>query len=187
MPGSLISCQCICTTTLCMHSIKAGVPQALRSNKRIDGLYLYVRTSAPSVLSARQKQRLKEADSTIQKRLSWAGAQVAKAQKPGLFDNIVENTQLDQVCMQHNERAIQHTVKLSGLLQHAAALTSSLLCAVVVRSATCQLCVVHGMRTSSLGYNFKHPEHLHISSRSAVVYLCFQSRYVTWLPALRCT
>lgn len=71
--------------------------QALRANKRIDGLYLYVNTSSPDVLSSRQKQRLAEPDSTLSRRVAWAKQQVTKSQSPGLFDAIVPNTTIDQV------------------------------------------------------------------------------------------
>lgn len=71
--------------------------QALRSNKRIDGLYLYVNTSSPEVLGRRQKKRLAEAASTLDKRLTWAKQQVAKSQEPGLFDALISNTSLVEV------------------------------------------------------------------------------------------
>lgn len=79
--------------------------QALRSNPRIDGLYLYVSTSTPDLLAERQKQRLAEAASTLSKRLAWAKQQVAKSASPGLFDNIIPNTGFTEVsrCCQHNQ------------------------------------------------------------------------------------
>jgi guanylate kinase len=73
------------------------VLQALRSNPRIDGLYLYISTSSPEVLAQRQKQRLAEATSTLSKRLAWAKQQVAKSATAGLFDNIIQNTSLAEV------------------------------------------------------------------------------------------
>jgi guanylate kinase len=71
--------------------------QALRSNPRIDGLYLYISTSTPEVLAQRQKQRLLEAESTLAKRLAWAKQQVAKSSTAGLFDDVVPNTTLAKV------------------------------------------------------------------------------------------
>lgn len=41
--------------------------QALRSNQRIDGLYLYINTSSPGLLTSRQKQRMSEDASTLAK------------------------------------------------------------------------------------------------------------------------
>lgn len=72
--------------------------QALRSNPRIDGLYLYVSTSSPQVLAQRQKQRLSEAASTLDKRLAWAKQQVAKSGTAGLFDNVIPNGNVAEVC-----------------------------------------------------------------------------------------
>jgi guanylate kinase len=71
--------------------------QALRSNKRIDGLYLYINTSSADVLAARQKQRLCEDASTLTKRITWAKQQVAKGSAPGLFDAVIPNTSLTDV------------------------------------------------------------------------------------------
>jgi hypothetical protein len=71
--------------------------QALCSNPRIDGLYLYISTSTADVLAQRQKQRLAEADSTLAKRLAWAKQQVAKSSTAGLFDDIIPNTSLAEV------------------------------------------------------------------------------------------
>jgi hypothetical protein len=71
--------------------------QALRSNKRIDGLYLYIGTSTPEVLAQRQKQRLAEAASTQAKKLAWAKQQLSKSSTAGLFDNVIPNTSLDEV------------------------------------------------------------------------------------------
>lgn len=82
--------------------LRAGVVhcaalQALRSNKRIDGLYLYINTSSADVLAARQKQRLCEDASTLTKRVTWAKQQVAKSTAPGLFDAVIPNTSLTEV------------------------------------------------------------------------------------------
>lgn len=71
--------------------------QALRSNPRIDGLYVYVSTSSPDVLAQRQKQRRSEAASTLGKRLAWAKQQAAKSSTAGLFDNVIVNTGVDEV------------------------------------------------------------------------------------------
>lgn len=71
--------------------------QALRSNKRVDGLYLYVNTSSPLILGSRQKERLAEAASTLDKRLTWTKQQVAKSQSPGLFDVVITNTEMQEV------------------------------------------------------------------------------------------
>lgn len=71
--------------------------QTLRSNPRIDGLYLFITTSTPELLSERQRQRLSEAASTLSKRLAWAKQQMTKSSTPGLFDNIITNTSLDDV------------------------------------------------------------------------------------------
>lgn len=62
-------------------------------------MYLYISTSSADVLSQRQKQRLSEADSTLAKRLAWAKQQVAKSSAPGLFDDIIANTSLAEVCI----------------------------------------------------------------------------------------
>jgi hypothetical protein len=56
-----------------------------------------VSTSAPQVLAQRQKQRLSEAASTLDKRLAWAKQQVAKSGTAGLFDNIIPNGNMAEV------------------------------------------------------------------------------------------
>eukprot|EP00879_Flechtneria_rotunda_P024046 GHRR01025468.1.p1 GENE.GHRR01025468.1~~GHRR01025468.1.p1 ORF type:complete len:822 (+),score=235.91 GHRR01025468.1:119-2584(+) len=85
------------TGKVCLMSLEAQGAQALRSNKRIDGLYLYIKTSSPKVLASRQKQRLAEAPSTLAKRLAWVKQQVAKSSQPGLFDSVILNTSMDEV------------------------------------------------------------------------------------------
>lgn len=60
-------------------------------------MYLYISTSNPDVLAARQKQRLSKAASTLAKKLAWAKQQVAKASTPALFDDVVVNTSLAEV------------------------------------------------------------------------------------------
>ncbi|KAF8071222.1 GLTP1 [Scenedesmus sp. PABB004] len=70
--------------------------QALRSNARVDGLYIYLAASSPDALAARQRSRRAEPPSTLAQRLAWARAQVAKAAAPGLFDALVPNTTLDE-------------------------------------------------------------------------------------------
>jgi hypothetical protein len=47
--------------------------QALQANPRIDAVWLYL--STPD-LAARQRQRLREVESTVNKRLTWAAQQV---------------------------------------------------------------------------------------------------------------
>ena len=76
------------------HFSAGCATQALRANERVDGLYIYVDTSSPAVLAARQKARLKEAETTVQKRLSWAQQQLSKAGQPGVFDHVVQDTDL---------------------------------------------------------------------------------------------
>lgn len=71
--------------------------QALRSNPRIDGLYLYISTSSPELLAERQKQRLSEAQSTLAKRLTWAKQQVVKSSTAGLFNDVITKTSLAEV------------------------------------------------------------------------------------------
>jgi guanylate kinase len=84
-----------------------AVVQALRSNKRIDGLYLYIKTSSAEVLAARQEQRLCEDASTLTKRVTWAKQQMAKSSAPGLFDAVIPNTRLSEV---RAATAVQSTV-----------------------------------------------------------------------------
>lgn len=114
--GVLMDCPAACCQLL---------NQALRSNKRIDGLYLYICTSTPEVLAQRQKQRLAEAASTQAKKLAWAKQQVSKSSTAGLFDNVIPNTSLDEVsscCRGHwhntactTQRSAVHAVQVQRL------------------------------------------------------------------------
>lgn len=50
-------------------------------------------TTPLQVLEARQQARLKEADSTLAKRLAWSKAQCARpAEAKSVFDHVVANT-----------------------------------------------------------------------------------------------
>ena len=70
----------------------------MQSNKRIDGLYLYVSPPSLAELEARQRGRLKEADSTMAKRVAWAEAEVTTAStNPQLYDHVLMNEEFDQV------------------------------------------------------------------------------------------
>ena len=60
------------TGRLCLMGIDVQGIQALRSNKKIDGLYVYVAPPSLDELERRIRGRLREADSTIEKRLAWA-------------------------------------------------------------------------------------------------------------------
>lgn len=91
------------TGKLCVMGLDLQGAASLRGNKRIDGLYLYVGTSGMQVLEERQRRRLREPEATIQRRLTWAEQQMAKAQQPGLFDHIVENGKTEQVYMDVKE------------------------------------------------------------------------------------
>jgi guanylate kinase len=98
--------------------------QALRSNPRIKGLYLYVSTSTPEVLARRQKQRLAEAPSTLAKKLAWAQQQVAKSSTPALYDAVIPNTSLDEVCVcraRRQERRQPEVLRSGPHVMHARA------------------------------------------------------------------
>lgn len=70
---------------------------SLRANHRIDGLYIFIAPPSLDELEERARGRLREAESTIAKRLEWAQAQMAEAAKPGVFDHIVPNNELPEV------------------------------------------------------------------------------------------
>jgi guanylate kinase len=53
--------------------------RSLRSNQRIDGLYVFVAPPSLEELERRLRGRLREAESTIAKRLAWAAEEVDKA------------------------------------------------------------------------------------------------------------
>lgn len=71
------------TGKLCLMELDAQGVRALRANKRIDGLYVYVAPPGPgrglAELEARQRGRLREAESTIRRRLAWAQNEVDRA------------------------------------------------------------------------------------------------------------
>lgn len=82
-------CTCIALTR-----ILAPCPeQALRADKRIDAMFVYVTTADPAELAARQRARLKEAEQTMAKRLAWAKAACARVagKAKGVFDHVVAN------------------------------------------------------------------------------------------------
>ena len=69
------------TGRLCLMGIDAQGIKALRSNRKIDGLFVYVAPPSLEELERRARGRLHEADSTIQKRLAWAEVRVSVAWK----------------------------------------------------------------------------------------------------------
>jgi hypothetical protein len=60
----------------------------------VEGLYLYITTSTPQQLAARQAARLKEAESTLAARMAWADKQCAAARGAGLYDRVIVDTSL---------------------------------------------------------------------------------------------
>jgi guanylate kinase len=128
--ASVSMSSCTSTGSNCASASACKLLQALRSNPRIDGLYLYISTSTPEVLAQRQKQRLLEADSTLAKRLAWAKQQVAKSSTAGLFDNVVPNTTLAEVSRQlqlqhrvHTWPRSKHKLKVVSLGRQTECLT----------------------------------------------------------------
>ncbi len=92
------------TGKLCLMGLDVQGVRSLRSNKRIDGLYVFVRPPSLDELEARQRGRLKEAESTIRKRLEWASAEVQRATGlPGVIDHVVDNGE--------DKDAVYHGVK----------------------------------------------------------------------------
>lgn len=67
-----------CTSEMAAkHLVNPFLPlPTSQANKRIDGMYLYIAPPSLEELEARARGRLKEADSTIDKRLAWAVEQV---------------------------------------------------------------------------------------------------------------
>lgn len=69
------------TGRLCLMGLDAQGVRMLKGNKRIDGLYVYVRPPSMETLEERQRGRLKEAEPTIQARLGWAQNEVGRGQR----------------------------------------------------------------------------------------------------------
>lgn len=67
------------TGKLCLMGLDVQGVRSLRANKRIDGLYVFVSPPSLDELERRQRGRLKEAETTIAKRLAWARAELDKA------------------------------------------------------------------------------------------------------------
>ncbi|KAK9808730.1 hypothetical protein WJX72_002676 [[Myrmecia] bisecta] len=82
------------TGKLCCMGMDLQGVRALQANKRVDGLYLYVAPPSLQELEARQRGRLREAESTIQKRIIWAKQQMEASATAGLFDHMVQNSNL---------------------------------------------------------------------------------------------
>lgn len=85
------------TGKLCVMGLDEQGVKALQANRRIDGLYLFISPPSMAELEARARGRLKEAPSTIIKRLEWAEKQMELAAKPGLFNHVIDNSQFDAV------------------------------------------------------------------------------------------
>ncbi|EFJ40819.1 adenylate kinase [Volvox carteri f. nagariensis] len=80
------------TGKLCLMGLDVQGVRSLRANKRIDGLYVFVAPPSLEELERRQRARLKEAESTIAKRLAWAASEIERSQPGGgVIDNVVEN------------------------------------------------------------------------------------------------
>lgn len=60
------------TGKLCVMAVDEQGVEALQANNRIDGMYVYVAPPSLEELESRIRGRLKEAESTIQKRVTWA-------------------------------------------------------------------------------------------------------------------
>ncbi len=58
-------CVCVCVC-VCVYT---------QANKRIDGLYIYCAPPSMEELARRMRGRLREAESTIEKRITWANEQ----------------------------------------------------------------------------------------------------------------
>ena len=56
-------------------------------------MFVYLTAPSPAALVARERARLKEAESTVAKRLAWAKAQCARAagEARAAFDHVVAN------------------------------------------------------------------------------------------------
>ncbi|GLC37755.1 Adenylate kinase [Pleodorina starrii] len=81
------------TGKLCLMGLDVQGVRSLRANKRIDGLYVFVAPPSLEELERRQRGRLKEAESTIAKRLAWAAAEMERAAPggAGAIDAVVDN------------------------------------------------------------------------------------------------
>ena len=66
------------TGKLCVMGVDEQGIAALRANKRIDGLYFFIKPPSMADLEQRMRGRLKEAQSTIDKRLAWAADQATQ-------------------------------------------------------------------------------------------------------------
>ncbi len=85
------------TGKVCVMSVDEQGAAALQANKRIDGCFIYCAPPSLAELEQRVRGRLKEADSTIQKRLHWAEDQVTQVRRRGA--GMKESTHLhDQPC-----------------------------------------------------------------------------------------
>ncbi|GFR43730.1 hypothetical protein Agub_g4841 [Astrephomene gubernaculifera] len=80
------------TGKLCLMGLDVQGVRSLRSNKRIDGLYVFVAPPSLEELERRQRGRLKEAETTISKRLAWAANEVERVRAAaGVIDCVVDN------------------------------------------------------------------------------------------------
>ncbi|GAX74660.1 hypothetical protein CEUSTIGMA_g2108.t1 [Chlamydomonas eustigma] len=79
------------TGRICLMGLDEQGVKTLRADHRIDGLYLFVSPPSLGDLEQRLRGRLKEAESTIQKRLAWAEAEIGAAAKPRLYQHIIQN------------------------------------------------------------------------------------------------
>ena len=91
------------TGRLCIMDIDVKGCQALYDREGVDAMYVYLRAPSHEELERRQRARLKEAESTIQKRLSHAQNQIEQSREEGLFNNIIVNDQYDDVYLSVKE------------------------------------------------------------------------------------
>ena len=91
------------TGRLCIMDIDVKGCQALYDREGVDAMYVYLRAPSVEELERRQRGRLKEAESTIQKRLSHAQNQIEQSREEGLFDNIIVNDLYDDVYLSVKE------------------------------------------------------------------------------------
>ncbi|GMH36176.1 hypothetical protein BSKO_04044 [Bryopsis sp. KO-2023] len=91
------------TGKLCLMGMDLQGVKELQSNKRVDGLYIYVAPPSRELLEERLRGRRVEGKSTLQKRIDWAKHEVEKTKKSGIFDNIIENTNVEDVYLEIKE------------------------------------------------------------------------------------
>ena len=85
------------TGRLCVMSIDVQGCKTLYAREGVDAMYVYLKAPTVEELEKRQRKRLKEAESTVQKRLAHAADQIEQSKEEGLFTNIVVNDLYDDV------------------------------------------------------------------------------------------